>query len=153
MVQVQLREVEDADVEVFLAHQAEPEAVAMAAFPAREREAFEAHWARIRADDRLLQRTILADGEVAGYLGSWPGDDGQEVGYWVGQAFWGRGVATRALGLLLGQLTVRPLVAHVASHNTGSIRVLERCGFVRDPSQEAGPSDDGVQELAYVRRD
>ncbi len=149
---VRLRRVEDGDVEVFFEHQADPLAVEMAAFPAREREQVEAHWVRLRADDSLVTRTIVADGQVAGNIGCWA-DGGQHLlGYWVGREWWGRGVATQALSLLLEEVPVRPLHAHVVAHNVGSIRVLEKCGFRRDRSQEERTqgSDDGVQELGFV---
>ena len=42
----------------------------MAAFPARDRDQFAAHWAKIRADDTVV-RTIVADGMVAGNIVSW----------------------------------------------------------------------------------
>jgi hypothetical protein len=46
------------------------------------------------------------------------------------------------------------LHAHVAVHNTGSVRVLEKCAFQRerDRAQEAKapPSDDGIEELSFV---
>ena len=90
--------------------------------------------------------------EMAGNIGCWP-DDGQYfLGYWIGRVWWGRGVATQALDLLLEEVPVRPLHAHVAAHNTGSIRVLEKCGFRRDRAQEATTpaSDDGVEELVFV---
>jgi RimJ/RimL family protein N-acetyltransferase len=49
-------------------------------------------------------------------------------------------------------VTARPLHAHVAAHNAGSIRVLEKCGFRRDRVQEATApaSDDGIEELIFV---
>ena len=65
--------------------------------------------------------------------------------------WWGRGVATRALALLVDEVSVRPH-AYVAAHNVGSIRVLEKCGFRRDQSKEAhlpAPAD-GIQELVFV---
>jgi RimJ/RimL family protein N-acetyltransferase len=52
------------------------------------------------------------------------------VGYWLGREFWGQGIATQALALFLKEERTRPLVAHVAQHNIGSRRVLEKCGFV-----------------------
>src|SRR5690349_9981108 len=136
MTEVHLREVEDADVAVFFEHQTDPEATEMAAFPARDRDPFEAHWAKIRADHTLVTRTVVADGRVAGNIGSWPQDGQQLLGYWIGRDWWGRGVATRAVALLVAELPVRPLHAHVAAHNVGSIRVLEKCGFRRDREQE-----------------
>src|SRR5919112_796542 len=110
---VRLRSVEDRDLDVFFDHQADPQAVEMAAFPARDRDQFAAHWARVRADDANVVRTIVVDGQVAGYVCSWQQDGQQLLGYWVGRAFWGRGVATRAFVQLVGELAVRPLHAHV----------------------------------------
>jgi len=126
-----LRAVTDADVAIFFGHQRDPEAVRMAAFPARDRDAHMAHWASILADETLIARTIDVDGRVAGHIGSWQADGKRFVGYWIGREFWGRGIATRALAEFLGELTERPLHALVAPHNAGSIRVLEKCGFVR----------------------
>jgi RimJ/RimL family protein N-acetyltransferase len=148
---VRLRPVEDQDIAVFFQHQADPQAVEMAAFPARDAEQIAAHWARLRADDTLFVRTVVADGKVAGNIGSWQQDGQQLLGYWVGRDFWGRGVATQALALLVDEVLVRPLYAHVVPHNVGSIRVLQKCGFRRDPDEEATAhaSGDGI-EHAYV---
>lgn len=129
---VRLRDVEDADVEVFYEQQLDEEAAAMAAFPSRDREAHFAHWAKIRKDETLVTRTIVADGEVAGNIGSWVQDGQREVGYWIGKPYWGRGVATGALRALLEQVQERPLYGWVAHHNAGSIRVLEKVGFALD---------------------
>jgi len=149
---VRLRNVEDRDIDVFFDHQADPVAVEMAAFPAREKEQFAAHWAKLRADDTKVVRTIVADGTVAGNIGSWSEDGQQLLGYWVGREWWGRGVATQALALLVAEVAIRPLYAHVVAHNVGSIRVLEKCGFRRDRVQEAtAPApDDGIEELTFV---
>ena len=149
---VQLRSVEDRDLDVFFGHQADPQAVEMAAFPARDKEQFAAHWAKVRADDTLVVRTIVADGVVAGNIGSWQENGQQLLGYWVGRECWGRGVATQALALLLDEVSIRPLYAHVAVHNVGSIRVLEKCGFRRDRAQEAKAHapDDGIEEFIFV---
>jgi len=53
----------------------------------------------------------------------------REVGYWLGKAYWGKGIATHALELFLEIETTRPLYAAAVKNNTGSIRVLEKCGF------------------------
>jgi RimJ/RimL family protein N-acetyltransferase len=154
MTDVRLRSVEDSDVDVFFDQQADPEATAMAAFPARDYERFAAHWAKIRADDANILRTIVADGMVAGNICSWP-DDGQRLlGYWIGREYWGRGVATQALARFVDEVSSRPLHAHVATHNAGSIRVLEKCGFERDPELEAQepPPEDGIKEFIFVLR-
>lgn len=150
---VRLRAVEDSDLEVFFQHQADPQAVEMAAFPAREWDQFAAHWAKLRADDTKFVRTIVADDSVAGNIGSWRDSGQQLLGYWVGREWWGRGVATKALALLADEVSTRPLYAHVVAHNIGSIRVLEKGGFRRDRTQETPghPNDGGIEELTYVR--
>jgi RimJ/RimL family protein N-acetyltransferase len=147
-----LRGVEDRDLDVFFDQQADPQAVEMAAFPARDRDQFAAHWAKLRADDTKVVRTVVADGLVAGNIGSWQQNGQQLLGYWVGREWWGRGVATQALALLVDEVLIRPLYAHVAVHNAGSIRVLDKCGFRRDRVQEAqAPApDDGIEELIFV---
>jgi [ribosomal protein S5]-alanine N-acetyltransferase len=57
------------------------------------------------------------------------------LGYWVAQAMNGRGVATRAVGLMIdtafGELGLHRLQAGTLVHNTGSQKVLERHGFER----------------------
>jgi RimJ/RimL family protein N-acetyltransferase len=127
---VQLRDVAEADLPIFFEHQLDPEATQMAAFPARDRDAFLAHWAKILADETVGKQTILVDGQVAGNIGSWGQLGERDVGYWIGRQYWGRGVATSALAAFLGYETARPLYAHVAKHNIGSLRVLEKCGFI-----------------------
>jgi RimJ/RimL family protein N-acetyltransferase len=58
--EVRLRPVEDQDLGAFFELQADPEANEMAAFPARGQEQFAAHWAKVRADDTAVLRTIVA---------------------------------------------------------------------------------------------
>jgi RimJ/RimL family protein N-acetyltransferase len=124
-----LRDVVAADIPILFEHQRDPEATRMAAFPARDREAFTAHWQGILADDALTKKTILSDGQVAGNIGIFDRDGKRLVGYWIGREFWGQGLATKALAELLTEETARPLYAYVATSNVGSIRVLEKCGF------------------------
>jgi len=125
-----LRDVAVTDLDVFYEQQLDPEATAMAVFPARDREAFDAHWRRLLDDDSLVTRTIVDDGAVAGNIGCWEQDGRRLVGYWIGREFWGRGLATTALVELAAEIPERPLHAWVAASNVGSIRVLEKCGFV-----------------------
>jgi RimJ/RimL family protein N-acetyltransferase len=124
-----LRDVAQGDLDAFFEHQREPEATAMALFPARDRDGFDAHWGRVLADDSLIKKTIVHDGRVAGNVLSWEQDGRRLVGYWVGREFWGKGLATRALSELVEEVETRPLYAWVATSNASSIRVLEKCGF------------------------
>ena len=95
---------------------------------AREREAFEAHWQRVLADDAVTKQTIVFEGSVAGNIVCFEQGDRRLVGYWVGRGvLGGRVVATGALAELLAQVTERPLHAFVARANVASIRVVEKC--------------------------
>ncbi|HVU18750.1 MAG TPA: GNAT family N-acetyltransferase [Candidatus Didemnitutus sp.] len=127
---ITLREVEPSDVGIFYEFQLDPEANRMAAFVnPRDRTAFEAHWKKILAAPRTTNRTIVADGKVAGNIACFPMGADLEVTYWIGREFWGRGVATEALRQMLLLVPDRPLGGRAASDNLGSIRVLQKCGF------------------------
>ncbi len=124
-----MRDVTEGDLPIFFEHQLEPEANQMAAFPARDWNAFMEHWTRILGNEAIAKKTILFDGRVAGNIVSWEQNGEQEVGYWLGKEYWGKSIATKALSEFLGHIKPRPLYAHVAKHNIASIRVLEKCGF------------------------
>lgn len=96
-----LRTVNAEDLERFFEHQRDPEALRMAAFSSRERDAFITHWRTNVLRPENLSRTIVVDGVVAGTIGSWSQDGNRLVGYWVDRAQWGRGVATGALNAFL----------------------------------------------------
>ena len=146
-----LRDVAEADLDIFFEQQRDPEATAMALFPARDREAFDAHWRRLLADDSLVTRTIVDEGAVAGNVGCWEQDGRWLVGYWLGRQFWGRGLATAALAELVEELDQRPLYAWVATSNVGSIRVLEKCSFVEVERRAERDEHAGevVEEILY----
>jgi len=109
---VTLRDVTEADLPVFFEFERDPVASEMAAFPARDREAFMQHWTKnILGNDTGRKRTILLDGEVVGNMLSWEQSGDTLIGYWIGREYWGRGVATRALTLFLTEVIFTPLVA------------------------------------------
>jgi RimJ/RimL family protein N-acetyltransferase len=151
--EVRLRNIESGDLPIFYEQQLDADATRMAAFPSRDRAAFDTHWAtKILGNPAAVTQTIVVDGQVAGYIGSWPQDDGRLVGYWIGKEYWGRGVATQALAAFLHVVTERPLHAHVARHNVGSIRVLEKCGFSRERQDGDEADGTGVTEIVFVLR-
>lgn len=127
---IQLRDVLESDLPIFFEHQLDPEATQMASFPSRNRESFMAHWTKTMADESMVMKTIIVNGNVAGNIVCFPQLGEREVGYWLGRQYWGQGIATRALEEFLKQIDTRPLYAHVAKHNTASRRVLEKCGFI-----------------------
>ena len=151
-MQCALRELRDDDLAVLFDQWADPVAAHMAAFTVpdqMDRDAFERRWARLRADETVINRVIVVDGEVAGTIGSWgePGD--REITYWIGRSYWGKGIATCAVQALLTIDRSRPLHARVAYDNIGSRRVLEKCGF-RVVATERGFAEarsDEIEEL------
>ncbi|MGH8495184.1 MAG: GNAT family N-acetyltransferase [Gammaproteobacteria bacterium] len=147
---VLLRDVSEADLPVFFEQQLDPDAVDMAAFPARGREAFTAHWSRILADETVTKKTIVFDGNVAGNIVSFEQSGEPHVGYWIGKPYWGKGIATRALSILIDQLGARTLYAHVAKHNIASIRVLEKCGFTICGEDQWVPNTGGDEIEEFV---
>lgn len=138
---VQLRDVEPADLPTLFQHQLDLEANRMAVANARDERSFNAHWAEILGDPTVVARAILVGGCVVGDINCFKLDGQDVVGYWIAREHWGRGIATRALGLLLEQVATRPLHARVASTNVASLRVLEHCGFVVTGYQLTPASD------------
>ena len=129
-----LRDVVDADLPLFFEFQLDQAANYMAAFIARDptdRNAFTAHWKKILADPTTINQTIVCDGEVVGSIASYVESGRAEVTYWIGRAYWGKGIATQALTAFLANINpTRPIYARVAKDNLGSRRVLEKCGFL-----------------------
>ena len=72
MLIINLREVIESDLPIFYAQQLNPDATRMAAFPARDQEAFMLHWTtNVLANSTGLVRTIVADGQVVGNIVSY----------------------------------------------------------------------------------
>jgi RimJ/RimL family protein N-acetyltransferase len=78
-----------------------------------------------------------------------------ELGYWLGRAHWGRGVATAAVEAICGYgfatLGLRRIYACVFEPNTASTRVLEKAGFqLEGRHRQAVCKDDEIlDELMY----
>jgi RimJ/RimL family protein N-acetyltransferase len=99
------------------------------------------HWLeRLERSDPLTHFAVEVDGEAAGGIGLEPQVDvhalSAEVGYWLGRAVWGRGVATAAVRALTDFVFERDkwqrLFANVFSTNPASMRVLEKVGYRRE---------------------
>lgn len=146
--------VED-DLPTLFEFQREPEANAMAAFPPRDRDAYMEHWHRVLSMESVVACTIRLGDTIVGSIGSFEADEKTLVGYWIGSAWWGRGIATRALEMFVAAQGERPLHAWVAKRNTGSIRVLEKCGFVLEDEGESPAPTGGepVEEFLYALSD
>jgi RimJ/RimL family protein N-acetyltransferase len=145
MTSIRLRKIVTDDLAEMFRQEIDPVANQMAAMIPREEAAFRTHWLKILSDPGVIARAIVTDDLLAGYIACFKSGDEAMVGYRIGQEFWGRGVATRALELMLRLVDARPLHARVALHNKGSLRVLEKCGFVI-VGQEHAPATERLLE-------
>lgn len=84
-----------------------------------------------------------------------------EIGYWLGEPYWRRGIATDALRAVTAeafrQFDLTRIFALPFSHNIGSIRVLEKAGYVlegvlRHSAIKEGIVRDQCLYAAYKRR-
>jgi len=127
---IRLRPVQPCDLPRMYDMQLDPESNHMAATIPRTGEAFDAHWAKALDDPGNTTRAILVGEALVGSISCFPMDGQGHVGYWIDRGYWGSGIASRALHLLLREVARRPLVATAATSNGASLRVLRKCGFV-----------------------
>jgi RimJ/RimL family protein N-acetyltransferase len=133
MASVSLREIQDEDLPIFFEQMTDPAACHMAAFTCKDpgdHAAFLGWFTRVRKDPQIVASTVIFNGAVAGQVLSHRKDGRQEICYWFGREYWSRGVATAALTEYLLRVSGRPIYARAARDNVGSIRVLEKCGFI-----------------------
>lgn len=93
----------------------------------------------LRENDEAYPFAITRDGDVIGSIGLHRhGAESLELGYWIGQPFWGAGYATEAARAVcafgLGTLDEDHLIALHSVHNAASGRILRKCGFHRSGS-------------------
>ncbi|MCA1931794.1 GNAT family N-acetyltransferase [Rheinheimera sp.] len=112
--------------------QLDQDANQMAAFTSESGTDFRLYfekYANHLADPTISMWTIRIEQQIVGSVAKFvmAGDAG--ITYWIDKEFWGQGIATKALTQLLQHETTRPVYAYVAFDNSGSQRVLEKCGF------------------------
>lgn len=79
-----------------------------------------------------------------------------EIGYWLGEEFWGRGIATEALiavtDYAFSNYDVCRLFAHVFDWNRASARVLEKAGYELEGRMKKSVTKDGqtIDQLMYA---
>jgi len=92
------------------------------------------------AEERPLNFAVVWRGNFVGGAGLVPQPDVHhgtaELGYWLGEPYWGRGLATRAAALLTAyafeEFPFIRLQANIFSWNQASMRVMEKNGFERE---------------------
>ncbi len=108
--------------------------------------------AHVHQQDPVTVWAIEVDGEAAGAIGLVILSDVErvsaEIGYWLGEAHWGRGVATAALRAVTTEafrrFELRRIFALPFGDNTRSIRVLEKAGYTLEGRMPDSAIKDGV---------
>ena len=116
-----------------------------------------------RRQDPQTHFAIEVDGEAAGGIGLEIGDDierrSAEIGYWLGEVQWGRGITTAAVRALTGYgfeaLDLTRIFAVPFVDNSASMRVLERCGYAREGTMRRSAIKEGVvmDQMLYAVTD
>ncbi len=128
--------------------------------PYTRREGIE-YLSYVRTTHVPLAFAIEFGGEAVGGLGFKQGSDiarlSIEMGYWMGEPFWGRGLTTRAVAAAsdwaFGNYKVVRIFATTFAHNVASMRVLEKAGFEREGILRRSALKNGVilDQVLYAK--
>jgi RimJ/RimL family protein N-acetyltransferase len=157
-----VRDVVAADRTAIVKHANNPRVARMLSdrFPSPYTEVDAKRWlAFLREEDPLTHFAIATDEEVIGGVGLEPRKDvyrhSAGIGYWLGEAHWGRGIATRVVEAMtewgFRELGLVRIYASVFESNPASARVLEKAGYVLEARLRKGILKEGVllDELVY----
>ena len=106
---------------------------------------------RIHMQNQPTAFALAVDGQAVGVIGLTIQTDinrrSAEIGYWIGAAHWGKGIATAAVRSLtawsMDQLGFVRLFAMPFAHNIASCRVLEKAGYVHEGLMHKSAIKDG----------
>jgi [ribosomal protein S5]-alanine N-acetyltransferase len=120
-------------------------------------------WLEIAKNESTnLLFAIEVDGEAVGGIGAMFKDDvyriNAELGYWLSEQYWGQGVVSTAVNLLVDFVfanypDITRIYADLFSYNPGSARVLQKCGFHLESIHKKAVIKNGqiIDEHRYVR--
>lgn len=127
-------------------------------FPYTEKNAFE-FFESLRNDFPQKVLAIALDDQVIGAIGIFPQTKVQrlnaEIGYWVGEKYWGRGIATKAVKAMLNytfaNFNLIRIYARPFPDNNASKRVIEKSGFTFEARLKNGlcKNEEIFDELIY----
>jgi RimJ/RimL family protein N-acetyltransferase len=116
--------------------------------------------AHASAEDPVTNFAIVADGEAVGGIGVLRQQDvdrrSVEIGYWLGEAYWGRGFATDAVCAVteyaFANFDICRIYATVFESNPASVRVLEKAGYTCEGRLRNAVTKDGrtMDSLLYA---
>ena len=119
-------------------------------------------WIRLATTTGLNEVfAIDVEGFAIGAIGIKPGEDvhrlSAEIGYWLGEEFWNRGIATEAVSAVtqyaFETLGMERVHAEVFEWNVASMRVLEKAGFVKEGVMVRSAIKDRkvIDQVVYAR--
>lgn len=122
------------------------------------REHAQAFISRVSTLDPVRNFAICVDGKAVGGIGIIPGDGigrvSAEIGYWLGKPYWNRGIMTPAIREMTKYVTehfeLTRVFALIFARNAGSMRALEKAGYVREGFMRQSVIKDGVVEDEYL---
>lgn len=110
--------------------------------------------------DEEMSFAIDVQGQAVGVIGFENHGDiwrrAAEIGYWLGEPFWGRGILSEAVRVstdwAFAQWDINRVWAGVFEWNPASVRVLEKAGFTFEARLRKSAVKDGVtvDELIYA---
>ncbi len=152
---IELKNTKTIDLEHFFRFQLDEKANYLAAFTSKDssdKEAYIKKWTKLLSDKTVNLKTILIENKIVGSISKYEIDGIAEITYWIDKAFWKKGIATRALTNFLKLEIKRPISGRVAFDNVGSIRVLEKCGFIRVGTDTGFSNARNVEIVEYIYR-
>jgi len=117
------------------------------------------HWiSHCKEQDPVLNFAIIYNRQVAGSIGCVPKTDvyrkSMEIGYFIAEHFWGKGIATEAVRTLLeymqNRFDVIRIYAEVFAHNKASMKVLQKNGFYLESIRRKGAIKNNIILDDYV---
>ena len=106
--------------------------------------------------------TIDIDGRASGGIGIHPQDDimckNGELGYWLAEPFWGKGIVTTAIGQMIAYsfntFDIERIFARPYGNNLASQRVLEKTGFTLEAriKKNIYKNEEYLDEMIYALR-
>jgi RimJ/RimL family protein N-acetyltransferase len=119
------------------------------------------YFASISTDNPTKIFAIEVDGEAAGSIGIFPQSDihekNAELGYWLSEAYWGKGIMPRTILEMVNYgfetFDITRIFARPFSCNLASQRVLEKAGFVREATLKRALFKNGeyFDEIIYAK--
>ncbi|MGM9714490.1 MAG: GNAT family N-acetyltransferase [Prevotella sp.] len=138
-----LRRWQDSDADALFEYAKEPEVGERAGWPPHKSREESLEIIRTVFNNPTTWTIVLKEtGEVVGAMGygpscdcSLPSREGEPtVGYWVGKPYWGMGICTEALSLMISHIReTTDITSLISGHfidNPASGRVMEKCGFL-----------------------